>query len=600
MAARPAPPGLASGSARRDARYTGAPTRNTFLASSTGGWDGIEVVPDSEEERMREDADIIEISSDEEESSKPSGHLEDPASKVPGAWPGDANPSKNPSPSKSVRKLPQTGTPTSAKKKAVPQPPGTSTSSKKAVPQPPGTPTSSKKKAVPQPPGAPTSSKKKSQPSKRPQIAESTSADAAEDQIVVPEWPTPRSKVLAKHFYGNKTGPPRAPSPQKSAVRLDNAAEESDSEIEVLSGPTPSPGPTQPKSKSKAKLQPLYDDDSGSETSNSSSSEESSTPDHDSDAPVCDVVDKYVKYWTRSAATGTPTARKVNTPSRASSSSKLSLAARLKLELQERAAHRVEYAEQVYSYLNHVVFKNQLPSLANIDIKWNSRLLTTAGRAHFHRDRNGKEFVEIHLATKVVDTDERIRNTLSHEMCHLACWIIDKEIKEAHGKIFNKWSKRVERKDSNITISIQHTYEISYNYEWECGNCDQTIGRYTNSIDTTRTKCPRCKTGTLTPLFDPKDAVSKISRQAAAKPQSSPRPGPRSASPIYISIDSSDEDEEPPASIHVQKEIYVVHDSDSESDDKEKSITDLARKFEGITIGHKVCLHAKRATRARR
>jgi hypothetical protein len=83
----------------------------------------------------------------------------------------------------------------------------------------------------------------------------------------VPAWPTPRSKVLAKHFYGDKTGPPRAPSPQKSAVRLDNAAEESDSEIEVLSGPTPSPGPTQPKSKSKAKLQPLYDDDSDSETS---------------------------------------------------------------------------------------------------------------------------------------------------------------------------------------------------------------------------------------------------------------------------------------------------------------------------------------------
>jgi hypothetical protein len=86
----------------------------------------------------------------------------------------------------------------------------------------------------------------------------------------VPEWPTPRSKVLAKHFYGNKTGPPRAPSPQKSArstLHLGEAAEESDSEIEVLSGPTPSPGPTQPKSKSKAKLQPLYDDDSDSETS---------------------------------------------------------------------------------------------------------------------------------------------------------------------------------------------------------------------------------------------------------------------------------------------------------------------------------------------
>ena len=34
---------------------------------------------------------------------------------------------------------------------------------------------------------------------------------------------------------------------------------------------------------------------------------------------------------------------------------------------------------------------------------------------------------------------ERIRNTLSHEMCHLATWIIDKEINEHHGPNFKKW-----------------------------------------------------------------------------------------------------------------------------------------------------------------
>lgn len=133
-------------------------------------------------------------------------------------------------------------------------------------------------------------------------------------------------------------------------------------------------------------------------------------------------------------------------------------------------------------------------------------------------------------------------------------------------------------------------------------------------------ECKWCKTGTLTPTFDgpePPKAVSKISKMAAAKPQgmcigfianidsraqcagSPRRPGPRSASPIFI--ESSDEDEpEPPAFTHLQKEIYVVHDSDSESDEKDQSITDLARKFEGITIAHKVCSHAKRATRARR
>ena len=34
---------------------------------------------------------------------------------------------------------------------------------------------------------------------------------------------------------------------------------------------------------------------------------------------------------------------------------------------------------------------------------------------------------------------ERIRNTLSHEMCHLACWVINQEPKEGHGKFWKSW-----------------------------------------------------------------------------------------------------------------------------------------------------------------
>lgn len=34
---------------------------------------------------------------------------------------------------------------------------------------------------------------------------------------------------------------------------------------------------------------------------------------------------------------------------------------------------------------------------------------------------------------------ERIRNTLSHEMCHLACWIINQDPKEGHGKVWKSW-----------------------------------------------------------------------------------------------------------------------------------------------------------------
>ena len=34
---------------------------------------------------------------------------------------------------------------------------------------------------------------------------------------------------------------------------------------------------------------------------------------------------------------------------------------------------------------------------------------------------------------------ERIRNTLSHEMCHLACWAIDNQPREGHGQLFKSW-----------------------------------------------------------------------------------------------------------------------------------------------------------------
>jgi predicted SprT family Zn-dependent metalloprotease len=34
---------------------------------------------------------------------------------------------------------------------------------------------------------------------------------------------------------------------------------------------------------------------------------------------------------------------------------------------------------------------------------------------------------------------ERIRNTLSHEMCHLASWVINQEPKEGHGKVWKSW-----------------------------------------------------------------------------------------------------------------------------------------------------------------
>ncbi|KAG8687547.1 hypothetical protein FRC09_013428 [Ceratobasidium sp. 395] len=146
------------------------------------------------------------------------------------------------------------------------------------------------------------------------------------------------------------------------------------------------------------------------------------------------------------------------------------------------------HAIALFSELNQSVFDDRLPR--DCAIVWSKKLNTTAGRAHWKRIRDPEGKVcghetYIELSTKVVDCPERINNTLSHEMCHLAAWIVDGEVKHQHGPRFKAWGNRVMDTRSDITITTCHSYEIAYKYEWKCASerCGQTFGRHSKSID---------------------------------------------------------------------------------------------------------------------
>ncbi|RXW18447.1 hypothetical protein EST38_g7416 [Candolleomyces aberdarensis] len=143
----------------------------------------------------------------------------------------------------------------------------------------------------------------------------------------------------------------------------------------------------------------------------------------------------------------------------------------LKKRKEEQQAQLHSYAASFFRELNLTVFKSGLP--VDTKLNWNKRLLTTAGRAKWHRSRDGVQTSEIELAEKILTSRERIRNTLSHEMCHLASWVIDKEIKEGHGRFWKAWTHRVMTKYPDIDISTRHDYEIEYPYKWKCANCDK-------------------------------------------------------------------------------------------------------------------------------
>ncbi|KAF9454955.1 hypothetical protein P691DRAFT_799965 [Macrolepiota fuliginosa MF-IS2] len=199
-------------------------------------------------------------------------------------------------------------------------------------------------------------------------------------------------------------------------------------------------------------------------------------------------------------------------------------------------ARREKYAQNLFDELNTLVFKNGLPQKTKLN--WNKRLLTTAGRAKYRRSRDGVETAEIELAIKILDCDERIRNTLSHEMCHLATWVIDKKLDENHGRLFKHWASKVTRKRPDIEITTRHDYEISYPYKWECQKCQKIYGRYSNSIRPDECVCGACREGRLIPLFTvrSKAQTPKISRLAAGKSQDSPHslPPKPPSEPLHI------------------------------------------------------------------
>ena len=88
--------------------------------------------------------------------------------------------------------------------------------------------------------------------------------------------------------------------------------------------------------------------------------------------------------------------------------------------------HRDELTYRLFKLFNEKVFNNYFQP--DFSITWNARLTRTAGYCrHFTKRENGLTIFEsrIELSVKVVDTPCRLRDTLIHELCHAATWVID-------------------------------------------------------------------------------------------------------------------------------------------------------------------------------
>ncbi|POY76088.1 hypothetical protein BMF94_0811 [Rhodotorula taiwanensis] len=138
-----------------------------------------------------------------------------------------------------------------------------------------------------------------------------------------------------------------------------------------------------------------------------------------------------------------------------------------------------------------------------IEVVWNARLRNTAGRASWKTSKKTTtvdgvstttttHHAMVELSTKVTDTAAKLRHTLAHELCHLATWAIDGEMKPPHGAAFKLWAKRVMLVRPDIEVTTTHSYEIEYKYRWKCVSavCGKIFGRHSASIDPATHGCP--------------------------------------------------------------------------------------------------------------
>ncbi|ORZ30542.1 SprT-like family-domain-containing protein [Catenaria anguillulae PL171] len=166
---------------------------------------------------------------------------------------------------------------------------------------------------------------------------------------------------------------------------------------------------------------------------------------------------------------------------------------------------------QAFTEFNQRVFDNQLPS--NLTIEWNKRLCTTAGRAWPSRFKPSTDRpvpperkvaddgwvydARVELSVKVLDSEEKLRRTLLHELCHVAAWVLDHVAKPPHGPRFWHWAKRATRAFPQLEVTTCHDYTINFKYTYVCTVCGYAFGRHSKSVDVQRQACGACNGGKL-------------------------------------------------------------------------------------------------------
>ncbi|KAI6779455.1 HMG box-containing protein [Emericellopsis cladophorae] len=183
-----------------------------------------------------------------------------------------------------------------------------------------------------------------------------------------------------------------------------------------------------------------------------------------------------------------------------------------KQERRDFELKRHALADEFLRELDQSVTQGQIGQLANstggVRVTWSRTLNTTAGRANWrrekirsHNDGAGEaeckyyHHASIELAEKVINDEDKLLNTLAHEFCHLANFMITGMTSNPHGKEFKAWASKCSQAFGarGVNVTTKHSYEIDFKYVWECTACGIEVKRHSKSVDPKKHRCGSCK-----------------------------------------------------------------------------------------------------------
>ena len=141
-------------------------------------------------------------------------------------------------------------------------------------------------------------------------------------------------------------------------------------------------------------------------------------------------------------------------------------------------ATRSELARKLFTYFNATAFGNRLPE--SLEIELNFQLWIPSGTTHTaERIEDGSRYAKIFLSVRHNENPERLRDTLIHEMCHVAAWLIDGSdcpIDGGHGPCWQKWAEHAQSVHPNIIIQRFERNVTYTDFLYKCGDCGCDIG----------------------------------------------------------------------------------------------------------------------------